>query len=162
MWIESVLIKAGYKGMQRLLLVALSVVMAAPGVAQDGQYRSKILLVPDGAWAKGTEISVEELERQLGSIEDAYAKSSAGRHLARHYVERKEYDKAIAYYKDALAATGAGRILRKYPLVGGIDLAGVVESSTDVRYRPGDAVLATGCGLSEAHDGGYADRKSVV
>ena len=60
-------------------------------------------------------------------------------------------------YKDALAATGAGRILRKYPLVGGIDLAGVVESSTDVRYRPGDAVLATGCGLSEAHDGGYAE-----
>ena len=60
-------------------------------------------------------------------------------------------------YKDALAATGAGRILRKYPLVGGLDLAGVVESSTDVRYRPGDAVLATGCGLSEAHDGGYAE-----
>ena len=60
-------------------------------------------------------------------------------------------------YKDALAATGAGRILRKYPLVGGIDLAGVVESSTDARYRPGDAVLATGCGLSEAHDGGYAE-----
>jgi acrylyl-CoA reductase (NADPH) len=59
-------------------------------------------------------------------------------------------------YKDALAATGAGKILRKYPLVGGIDLAGVVESSTDARYRPGDAVLVTGCGLSETHDGGYA------
>lgn len=60
-------------------------------------------------------------------------------------------------YKDALAATGAGKILRKYPLVGGIDLAGVVESSTDARYRPGDAVLVTGCGLSETHDGGYAE-----
>jgi NADPH2:quinone reductase len=60
-------------------------------------------------------------------------------------------------YKDALAATGAGRILRKYPLVGGIDLAGVVESSSDARYRPGDAVLVTGCGLSETHDGGYAE-----
>jgi NADPH2:quinone reductase len=59
-------------------------------------------------------------------------------------------------YKDALAATGAGKILRRYPLVGGIDLAGVVESSGDVRYRPGDAVLVTGCGLSETHDGGYA------
>jgi acrylyl-CoA reductase (NADPH) len=59
-------------------------------------------------------------------------------------------------YKDALAATGAGRILRRYPLVGGIDLAGTVESSTDTRYRPGDAVLVTGCGLSETHDGGYA------
>jgi NADPH2:quinone reductase len=60
-------------------------------------------------------------------------------------------------YKDALAATGAGRILRKYPLVGGIDLAGVVESSADARFKPGDAVLATGCGLSEVHDGGYAE-----
>ncbi len=60
-------------------------------------------------------------------------------------------------YKDALAATGAGRILRRYPLVGGIDLAGVVESSSDPRYRPGDAVLVTGCGLSETHDGGYAE-----
>jgi NADPH2:quinone reductase len=60
-------------------------------------------------------------------------------------------------YKDALAATGAGRILRKYPLVGGIDLAGVVESSQDPRCKPGDAVLVTGCGLSEVHDGGYAE-----
>ena len=59
-------------------------------------------------------------------------------------------------YKDALAATGAGKILRRYPLVGGIDLAGVVEASSDPRYRPGDAVLVTGCGLSETHDGGYA------
>ena len=60
-------------------------------------------------------------------------------------------------YKDALAATGAGRILRKYPLVGGIDLAGVVESSTDPRCKPGEHVLVTGCGLSETHDGGYAE-----
>ncbi|MEO7774373.1 MAG: oxidoreductase [Steroidobacteraceae bacterium] len=59
-------------------------------------------------------------------------------------------------YKDALAATGAGRILRKYPLVGGIDLAGTVESSSDARFKKGDAVLVTGCGLSETHDGGYA------
>jgi len=59
-------------------------------------------------------------------------------------------------YKDALAATGAGRILRRYPLVGGIDLAGTVESSADARFRPGEAVLVTGCGLSETHDGGYA------
>jgi len=59
-------------------------------------------------------------------------------------------------YKDALAATGAGKILRRYPLVGGIDLAGVVESSADARFKPGEAVLVTGCGLSETHDGGYA------
>jgi acrylyl-CoA reductase (NADPH) len=61
-------------------------------------------------------------------------------------------------YKDALAATGAGKILRRYPLVGGIDLAGVVQSSEDPRYERGDAVLVTGCGLSETVDGGYAQR----
>src|SRR5688500_4548674 len=55
-------------------------------------------------------------------------------------------------YKDALAATGAGKILRHYPLVGGIDLAGTVESSTDTRYRSGDRVLVTGCDLSEQYD----------
>jgi acrylyl-CoA reductase (NADPH) len=60
-------------------------------------------------------------------------------------------------YKDALAATGAGKILRRYPLVGGIDLAGVVKSSDDPRFRPGAAVLVTGCGLSETFDGGYAE-----
>jgi NADPH2:quinone reductase len=64
-------------------------------------------------------------------------------------------------YKDALAATGAGKILRRYPLVGGIDLAGRVESSTDPRFAPGDAVLVNGCGLSETHDGGYAEYARV-
>jgi acrylyl-CoA reductase (NADPH) len=64
-------------------------------------------------------------------------------------------------YKDALAATGAGRILRRYPLVGGIDLAGVVEASTDSRYSPGDPVLVTGNALSETHDGGYAEYARV-
>jgi len=59
-------------------------------------------------------------------------------------------------YKDALAATGAGKILRRYPLIGGVDLAGTVESSLDARYQPGQGVLVTGCGLSETHDGGYA------
>src|SRR6266404_5876528 len=64
-------------------------------------------------------------------------------------------------YKDALAATGAGKILRRYPLVGGIDFAGVVESSADSRYSAGDPVLVTGCGLSETHDGGYAQYARV-
>jgi NADPH2:quinone reductase len=64
-------------------------------------------------------------------------------------------------YKDALAATGAGRIMKRFPLVGGIDVAGEVESSGDARYAPGDAVLVTGCGLGEEHDGGYAGRVRV-
>ncbi len=64
-------------------------------------------------------------------------------------------------YKDALAATGAAAILRRYPLVGGIDLAGEVLSSSDARYGSGDKVLVTGCGLSETHDGGYAEYARV-
>jgi acrylyl-CoA reductase (NADPH) len=64
-------------------------------------------------------------------------------------------------YKDALAATGAGKILRRYPLVGGIDLAGVVESSSDPRFKKGDSVLVTGNALSETHDGGYAEYARV-
>jgi NADPH2:quinone reductase len=60
-------------------------------------------------------------------------------------------------YKDALAASGAGKILRKFPLVGGIDLSGEVESSSDPTFRKGQMVLVTGGGLSETYDGGYAE-----
>jgi acrylyl-CoA reductase (NADPH) len=60
-------------------------------------------------------------------------------------------------YKDALAATGKGRILRRFPLVGGVDAAGVVMESTDARYVAGTPVLVTGCGLGESHDGGYSE-----
>jgi putative YhdH/YhfP family quinone oxidoreductase len=59
-------------------------------------------------------------------------------------------------FKDALAGTGQGKILRRFPLVGGIDVAGRVVASTDPSFREGDAVLATGCGLSETRDGGYS------
>ncbi|HEY7642684.1 MAG TPA: oxidoreductase [Steroidobacteraceae bacterium] len=65
-------------------------------------------------------------------------------------------------YKDALAATGAGRILRKFPLVGGIDLAGEVVSSQHADFGPGQKVLVNGCGLSETHDGGYAEYARVA
>jgi putative YhdH/YhfP family quinone oxidoreductase len=60
-------------------------------------------------------------------------------------------------YKDALAGTGTGRILRQYPLVGGIDVAGTVVDSTSPAFRVGDAVLCTGSGLSETRDGGYSE-----
>jgi acrylyl-CoA reductase (NADPH) len=60
-------------------------------------------------------------------------------------------------FKDALAGTGKGKILRRFPLVGGIDVAGHVVSSTDPAFREGDAVLVTGCGLSETRDGGYSE-----
>ena len=59
-------------------------------------------------------------------------------------------------YKDALAATGTGKILKRFPLIGGIDVAGVVTSSTDHRCREGERVLVTGYDLGVAQDGGYA------
>ena len=60
-------------------------------------------------------------------------------------------------YKDALAGTGKGKILRQYPLNGGIDAAGTVVSSSDPAFKDGDAVLCTGSGLSEVRDGGYGE-----
>ena len=60
-------------------------------------------------------------------------------------------------YKDALAGTGQGKILRQFPLVGGIDVAGHVVTSTDAAFKEGDAVLVTGSGLSETRDGGYSE-----
>ena len=59
-------------------------------------------------------------------------------------------------FKDALAGTGQGKILRRFPLVGGIDVAGHVVASRDPAFKEGDAVLVTGSGLSETRDGGYA------
>ena len=59
-------------------------------------------------------------------------------------------------FKDALAGTGQGKILRRFPLVGGIDVAGHVVASTDAKFKEGDEVLVTGCGLSETRDGGYS------
>jgi len=64
-------------------------------------------------------------------------------------------------YKDALAVTGTGSILRRFPLVGGIDLAGQVVESADPRFAPGDAVLVCGAGLSETRDGGFAELARV-
>lgn len=60
-------------------------------------------------------------------------------------------------YKDALAGTGKGKILRRFPLNGGIDLAGHVVASTAPAFKEGDAVLCTGSGLSETRDGGFAE-----
>jgi len=60
-------------------------------------------------------------------------------------------------YKDALAATGAGKIIRRFPCVGGIDLSGVVIDSADPRFKVGDPVIATSFDIGVAHHGGYAE-----
>lgn len=61
-------------------------------------------------------------------------------------------------FKDALAGTGQGAILKRYPLNGGIDMAGIVERSEDSRFNSGDEVLANGMELSENFDGGFAEK----
>ncbi len=72
---------------------------------------------------------------------------------------------AVAYstinYKDGLCLTGQGGLVRTYPHIPGIDFAGVVESSSDPRYAPGDQVVLTGWRVGEAHWGGYATRARV-
>jgi putative YhdH/YhfP family quinone oxidoreductase len=60
-------------------------------------------------------------------------------------------------FKDALAATGAGKVIRRFPCVGGVDVAGVVHSSQDARFKVGDQVLVTGYDMGVAHDGGFAE-----
>jgi acrylyl-CoA reductase (NADPH) len=60
-------------------------------------------------------------------------------------------------YKDGLAITGRSPVVRRFPMIPGIDLAGTVESSSNARFKPGDKVLINGFGLSESHYGGYAE-----
>ena len=64
-------------------------------------------------------------------------------------------------YKDALAATGAGKIIRRFPCIGGIDLCGVVTESVDARFKVGDRVVATSFDIGVAHHGGYAEQARV-
>jgi NADPH2:quinone reductase len=59
-------------------------------------------------------------------------------------------------YKDALAGTGTGKVVRRVPCVGGIDVAGTVVSSGDARFKVGDEVICTSYDMGVAHDGGYA------
>jgi acrylyl-CoA reductase (NADPH) len=94
--------------------------------------------------------------------QDADRKVSAGFHtLTEDRLDKGDVLIRVAYssinYKDALAATGKGRIIRRYPCVGGIDLAGVVERSAAPRFKPGDKVVATSYDIGVAHHGGYAE-----
>ena len=64
-------------------------------------------------------------------------------------------------YKDGLAVTGKGRVVRSFPMVCGVDLAGTVESSDSAAWRPGDEVIVTGFGLGEERFGGFAELARV-
>src|SRR3974390_3550621 len=64
-------------------------------------------------------------------------------------------------YKDGLAVLGKPGVIRKFPMIPGIDFSGVVEESTADEFKPGDEVVCTGCGLSETAWGGYAELARV-
>jgi len=88
-----------------------------------------------------------------GKISAAIVDTTLDELTAGDVVIRAEY--SSVNYKDALAATGTGKILKRFPLIGGIDVAGVVTSSADRRFREGDRVLVTGYDLGVGQDGGY-------
>jgi acrylyl-CoA reductase (NADPH) len=64
-------------------------------------------------------------------------------------------------YKDGLAVTGKAPVVRRWPMIGGIDLAGTVETSSNPEWKPGDKVVLNGWGLGETHLGGYAEKARV-
>jgi acrylyl-CoA reductase (NADPH) len=64
-------------------------------------------------------------------------------------------------YKDGLAITGKAPVVRRFPMIPGIDVAGTVEASTHPDYRPGDSVVLNGWGLGETHFGGYSEKARV-
>ena len=101
-------------------------------------FRALVITQTDGKVASGLSM-MEESQLDPGEVTIAVTHSSIN-------------------YKDALAATGAGRIIRRFPCVGGIDMAGRVVSSSDARFTPGDEVLATSYDIGVSHHGGYAER----
>src|SRR5258708_28134286 len=94
---------------------------------------------------------IHEVEKKVGARFEE---------LALEGLDKGEVVVRVAYssvnYKDALAATGAGKIIRRFPCVGGIDLSGTVTESADPRFKRGDAVICTSYDLGVGHAGGYS------
>jgi len=110
MWTDSQLHRAA---LWRRCCLWLLLVLPLLAGAQEGQYRSKIRIDPTAGLGQDSGLSIGDLEKQIDSIAEPYAKSSAGRHLARHYVEEGDYDKAVEYYRTALSANGLSDIANR-------------------------------------------------
>lgn len=95
------------------------------------------------------------IEEHDGKVSSGFVQLDEGRLDAGNVTIRVAY--SSINYKDALAATGAGKIIRRFPCVGGIDLSGTVMESGDPRFKPGDQVIATSFDIGVAHHGGYAE-----
>lgn len=94
------------------------------------------------------------IEERDGKVCSGFVQMDEGQLDAGEVTIRVAY--SSVNYKDALAATGAGKIIRRFPCVGGIDLSGTVLHSTDPRFKVGDEVIATSFDIGVAHHGGYA------
>ena len=105
----------------------------------------------------GTEVTFKAylIEQDEGKVSAGFVEMDEDR------LDPGEVTIAVAWsginYKDALAATGAGRIIRRFPCIGGIDLAGTVVKSDSPHFTPGDMVLATSYDIGVAHHGGFAE-----
>jgi putative YhdH/YhfP family quinone oxidoreductase len=94
-----------------------------------------------------------------GAVRSRFVDASLDELDAGDVVVRTKY--STINYKDALSYNGTGRIMRKYPTIAGIDMAGTVESSSDARWRKGDKVIVHGYDMGVSHDGGYSERVRV-
>jgi acrylyl-CoA reductase (NADPH) len=99
------------------------------------------------------------IDQEAGKVVNRFADMTAAQFDPGEVTIRVAY--SSVNYKDALAATGAGKIIRRFPCVGGVDLSGTVIESRDPRFAPGDAVIATSYDIGVAHHGGYAERARV-
>ncbi len=95
------------------------------------------------------------IEERDGKVGNGFVQMNEGQLDAGEVTIRVAY--SSINYKDALAATGAGKIIRRFPCVGGIDLSGTVVASSDARFKSGDPVIATSFDIGVAHHGGYAE-----
>ncbi|MBU1364803.1 MAG: oxidoreductase [Gammaproteobacteria bacterium] len=99
------------------------------------------------------------IEERDGKVSSGFVQMGEGQLDAGNVTIKVAY--SSINYKDALAATGAGKIIRRFPCVGGIDLSGTVIESGDARFKPGDSVIATSFDIGVAHHGGYAEIAQV-
>jgi len=111
-----------------------------PQAARGGDLRAVFAAEPEGLPGRLVRLSREELPAEAVTVAVAYSSLN---------------------YKDGLAVTGKSRVVRRFPMVCGVDLAGEVESSSHPSWRPGDSVIATGWGLGDEHWGGYCELARV-
>lgn len=114
---------------------------------------------------RGTAGMTEQMFKALLLTEAEGSVTAGVRELAESALPAGDVLISVAYsslnYKDGLAVTGRGKVVRNFPMVPGIDLAGTVVQSETPAYKPGDPVVLTGWGIGERHWGGYAQRARV-